>query len=126
MYVREESSWLKHADFLILDMICVQISLILSYCIRHGWNSLPFHDSNYLYLDLVLCMGCIIVSIITHAYSEILRRGYLKEFVAVGKEALLLFFFVLSLLFFFKNSNAYSRTTLMLFPAFSFLRFTRR
>lgn len=34
MYVREESSWLKHADFLILDMICVQISLILSYCIR--------------------------------------------------------------------------------------------
>lgn len=118
MYVREESSWLKHADFLILDMICVQISLILSYCIRHGWDSLPFANNDYLLLDIILCLGCIIVGAATHVYSDILRRGYAKEFFSLLKEILFVFLVVFGVLFLLKKTSAYSRTTLTLLPVF--------
>lgn len=36
MYKKKYSGWLKHADFLILDIIVLQLSFYVAYCIRHG------------------------------------------------------------------------------------------
>lgn len=36
MYKKKYSGWLKHADFLILDIIVLQLSFYIAYCIRHG------------------------------------------------------------------------------------------
>ena len=39
MYRRESSGWGKHYDFIILDLICLQLALLLSYVIRGlGYN----------------------------------------------------------------------------------------
>lgn len=38
MYKKKYSGWLKHADFLILDIIVLQLSFYIAYCIRHGIN----------------------------------------------------------------------------------------
>ncbi len=35
MYKKKYSGWLKHADFLILDIIVLQLSFYVAYCIRH-------------------------------------------------------------------------------------------
>ena len=36
MYKKTSKGWLKHVDFLILDVICLQLSFYIAYCIRHG------------------------------------------------------------------------------------------
>ena len=37
MYQTEKSSWWKHWDFIVLDIICLQIAYVISFMIRHGW-----------------------------------------------------------------------------------------
>ena len=39
MYERSAEGWAKHLDFILLDMICLEISLALGYMLRHGWLS---------------------------------------------------------------------------------------
>lgn len=36
MYQKENSSWVKHADFTICDMLCLQLAFVLAYWIRNG------------------------------------------------------------------------------------------
>ena len=31
MYKKENNSWLKHIDFVILDILCLQLAFILAY-----------------------------------------------------------------------------------------------
>ena len=37
MYKRESGGWLKHCDFLLLDMICLQIAFLLSFVVLGRW-----------------------------------------------------------------------------------------
>ena len=42
MYRKDSEGWLKHADFIALDLLCLQISFILAYVLSgYGWN--PYH-----------------------------------------------------------------------------------
>ena len=51
MYKRESGGWLKHYDFLLLDMICLQIAFLLSFVVLgRGFN--PY--SHILYRKMVL------------------------------------------------------------------------
>ena len=36
MYRKNANGWLKHIDFIILDMICLQIAFMLAYFIKNG------------------------------------------------------------------------------------------
>lgn len=38
MYQKNEGKFLKHLDFLILDLIIVETTYIVSYFIRHGFR----------------------------------------------------------------------------------------
>jgi len=37
MYRKNANSWLKHWDFILLDLIVLQIAYIFSCMIRNGW-----------------------------------------------------------------------------------------
>ena len=34
MYRKDSESWLKHVDFILLDMICLQVAFVLAYAAR--------------------------------------------------------------------------------------------
>ena len=39
MYRKDNDGWLKHADFIIWDMICLQVAFLLAYMISgNGFN----------------------------------------------------------------------------------------
>ena len=39
MYRKDSEGWLKHADFIILDMLCLQLAYVLAYAISgYGFN----------------------------------------------------------------------------------------
>lgn len=36
MYRKNANGWLKHIDFMILDMICLQLAFMMAYFIKNG------------------------------------------------------------------------------------------
>ena len=51
MYKRKSGGWLKHCDFLLLDMICLQIAFLLSFVVLGRWVN-PY--SHILYRKMAL------------------------------------------------------------------------
>ena len=45
MYRRKNKGWLKHMDFIILDLLCLQVCFALAYFSRHGFDAIKNHAS---------------------------------------------------------------------------------
>lgn len=41
MYEKKATGWLKHADFIIIDIMCLELSFLLAFYIRQGGGN-PF------------------------------------------------------------------------------------
>ena len=60
MYKKNSSGWLKHLDFIVLDLLCVQLAFYLSYVLRQGdWN--PYAVPLYRNMAIVVELADIIV-----------------------------------------------------------------
>ena len=84
MYKRESGNWLKHGDFIILDILCIQIALLVAYMFRNGFE-FPWKNDTYHQMAFILTIMDIVVVFFMQSYKGILRRGYFREF----KETLL-------------------------------------
>ena len=78
MYQKQTGSIIKHLDFLLLDLIVMEVSFILAYMLRHGPEN-PFANSQYRILGVVLFLVQFLVVVFRECYRNILRRGYLQE-----------------------------------------------
>lgn len=114
MYSKSDSTWLKHWDFIILDMIMFQIAFIFSYIMRMGLEN-PYKRKIYLTIGIIICLADICVIFFTEPYHGIMRRGYFIEFSNVVKHV----FFVGALevlsLFLSKNGGEFSRMSFLWF-----------
>ena len=54
MYRKRNKGWLKHLDFAVLDLMCMQICLALAYFGRHRELSRLYRDSVYQNVVLLL------------------------------------------------------------------------
>ena len=55
MYQKAKNSWIKHIDFVILDILCLQVSFFLAYLVRHR-NLNLYSNSVYGNLAIVLIL----------------------------------------------------------------------
>lgn len=110
MYRKQRSGWLKHIDFILLDILCLQISFVLAYMIRHGINS-PYSSALYRNMSIVLILVDVFVVAWNESYSGILKRGYYVELVATFKHATLVVGITLMYMFWAQQSAEYSRIT---------------
>ena len=78
MYRRDTKQWLKHLDFMVLDLIILQISLAFSYVLRHGWAN-PYAVPIYSNMAAFLLMWDLVVIFFTEPFRNILKRGYYKN-----------------------------------------------
>jgi exopolysaccharide biosynthesis polyprenyl glycosylphosphotransferase len=114
MYKKIETSWIKHLDFIVVDLACLQISFVLSYILRHGISS-PYSNPIYQRMGILLFLLHICIVFFTECYSGILRRGYLKEFKLVIKYNCILLASILAYMFLVKQSAEYSRWMFLTF-----------
>ena len=105
---RENSGWLKHWDFILLDILCMQLSFAIAYWIVHGFGN-PYVRKDYQYQAMVLVVSQILTILFTRQYSGILRRGMFRELLGVLKHILLTLSIALLFLFLTKNSAVASR-----------------
>lgn len=121
MYKRNVQGWLKHLDFILWDILILQISFVLGYMIRHGWGQWPYLRSDYRSLAIVLIIVDILVAAIFNTMHNVMKRGYLKELTASIKHAALILAIMSLYLFSTQAGDTYSRITIYLTSVFHLL-----
>ena len=117
MHIRAKYSWMKHLDFIIIDAILLNISLILAYVIRMR-NFKMFLFSEYRSIAIILTILHLCIVLFSSTYSDVLYRGYFTEFKKVALHTVKLVAFSFVLLFFMGNLGEKSRFILLAFPVF--------
>lgn len=108
MQYKGKYSWMKHLDFLCVDLLALFISFILSYWMKFGNVGFSTKDS-WRRLLLIISLLNIIVSLFTNPYSGIFRRSYYQE-IKISLRMAVINLTVTSVLFYlFKMGADFSR-----------------
>ena len=122
MYKKGSKGWLKHYDFILLDMICLQLAFLIAYVLRHT-NTNPYFVPLYRNIAIYIELLDVVILFFYETLSNVLKRGYLREFSTTVKHVVLIELFTVLYLFTLQEGNEYSRTTLYLTGVF-YLFFT--
>ena len=87
MYKRNAQGWSKHLDFLIVDLISLQIAYILSVYIRIG--IFAYENSLYRTMGISLILVDIVVFMLNNTMHDVIKRGFFTELAVTIKHCLL-------------------------------------
>jgi len=76
MYERNAQGWFKHIDFILWDVIVLQVAYVLGYMIRHGWGRWPYLIPTYRNLALIL----VVVDLLVAGLFNIVMGGRLGSY----------------------------------------------
>lgn len=119
MYKKSIFSWLKHWDFMLLDFLVMQLSLMLAYFIFKG--GFVYTSDVYRVVAVSLFVSQFLVVFFLQTFKNILKRGYYLEFVAAVKHIVGVILLDLALLFFLHYSGLFSRKIYVTMIVFYFI-----
>ena len=114
MYTSTKGRLAKHIDFILIDIVCMEVSFILAYFIRHGSLEL-FDNKSYRSALIVLVALNIITCYIFNSMQDVLKRSKQLEFYATIKQVLLTDILLIIYLFLSKTSDDISRNVIIVF-----------
>lgn len=120
MYRRQTSGWLKHLDFIVLDLFCLELAFVLAYWVRIGWSN-PYANQLYRSMAIMLLLMDVAAIFFGNVYSNILARGYWKEACSTLRQAALILALSSVYLVMIQGGDSYSRVILVLTASFYFL-----
>ena len=74
MYRKESEGWFKHTDFILIDMICLQIAFYLAYLIK-GLGINPYNDLVYRNMAIVLELADLVTMFIQFSAENLVRHS---------------------------------------------------
>lgn len=110
MYRKKGRGWTKHIDFMLLDVLCMQIAFIVSYIWRFGLGN-PYIDKDYRILAVAFLLIDFFVEIVFDAFKNVLKRGCLDEFLVTCKHVALVEILTTFFLFTTQMGEIYSRAS---------------
>lgn len=124
MNLKPREGWLKHADFIFLDIIILQLSYVIAHWLILGVQN-PYSIYSYRYLAFIMFFAQIATILFGYNYKGILKRGYFKEFISVLKYSISILILAVLFLFLIHQSAVVSRLqigwTLVVFLVLGFL-----
>lgn len=108
MYQTEKQSWVKHLDFILLDILSICLAFLAAYLTRFGFHGSEL-DEAYTGLVLILVIVDFSVLILNESMKNVLKRGFYREFAQTVKHVLLVAAVITFLLFTLKISAIFSR-----------------
>lgn len=108
MYRKEINGWLKHLDFIVLDMICLQIAFVLAYALRWGKFDL-YQEDLYRHIAIIVELADVFGFTFFETLRDVTKRGYYKEFLATFKQDVIISVLTVAFLFLIQEGNNYSR-----------------
>ena len=117
MYQKNVQGWMKHWDFLLLDVLCLHLAFLAAWITRNGpvW---PYRSDSYRDLAVVLTLVDLVALVMGQAMKNVLRRGYYREFAQTVKHVVLVELLTIFYLFAAKRSGDYSRMVLVCFAIY--------
>lgn len=79
MSLKEKYKWLKHLDFILIDLFCLIVSFFYAYYLKFNtFNALEEQEWSTLFI--MICFINLIIMFCVNPYSGILRRRYYLQF----------------------------------------------
>ena len=117
MYRRKPQGWLKHIDFLLLDMGSLVLAFVLACAIRHG-GDVELIQRHYSSIFYVYLLAVILLHIVNNTFSGVLRRGYYKEMSHTIRHVVMTELAFISYLYVTQQGETFSRLVIGLIPVF--------
>lgn len=102
----------KHLEFIIGDIAALELAHFLMLAVN-GISRESRSWEAYRQIGFLLPIIMFTAVFFTDGYRDILRRGYLREWIAVCRQIVLVFSLELVVLFLFKMTDTYSRLVLI-------------
>ena len=112
MHVQNQYSWIKHVDFIGLNLLALIVSFVVSLYVKSGTLSLLF-TATWEGLLVILCLINLMLTLVINPYSGILRRPYYVDAIKQFLLALYTFIVVAILFYLLKIGAVYSRMMLV-------------
>ena len=110
MYKRNAQGWSKHIDFMLLDIIIIQLSYMIVYYFRfHDW---VYSNHSYRNLGILLLLSDLLVIVLNNSLHDVIKRSYSRELIEFGKHSIYVFAIVLFYLVSSQQDVYYSRSVL--------------
>lgn len=117
MYQTKMQSWMKHLDFILLDILSVNLAFVAAYLTRFGFVGSD-RDKAYTGLILVLVLVDFFVLITNETMKNVLKRGFYIEFACTVKHVFLVEAIVALYMFAVKSGAIFSRIMLVTFAVY--------
>lgn len=106
-------SWLKHLDFIVLDVLALMLSFGLAYLARFG--DLGFlNNSGWRSVLTIALLLDLVVILFTNPFSGIFRRHGSEELLCTLRQAVYNFILCAILLYILKIGGTYSRAVILM------------
>lgn len=115
MYLSTKGRFSKHIDFILLDIICMEVSFVIAYFVRHG-NLVLFDNKSYRAAMIILIVLNFATCYIFNSMQDVLKRSKQLEFYATIKQVIFTTLFLVLYLFVTKTSDDVSRNVIIVFP----------
>lgn len=112
MYKRNAQGWTKHLDFILLDIVMVQLSYTIACLIR--LQSIPYTNQNYLSFAVILSMADFIGIMVFNLLHDVMKRKAMKELAETVKISLAMLLIITLYMFATQAGDIYSRITIFL------------
>ena len=112
MYRRNAQGWSKHIDFIIIELISLQIAFVLACLVRHG----EFAYASWSYRNLGFVLGLIdaVVMMFLNTMHDVLKRGMYVEFMETLKHCVIVLALATTYMFAQQYGEYYSRIVLFI------------
>ena len=126
MYRKDTDGWLKHWDFILLDMICLQLAFVLAYGFSgYGFN--PYQAMIYRNMSIYIEVADIAVLFLLGTLRNVLKRGYYREFLITAYQSIVMGAVSVLYLFLIQQGQMYSRLAMILtFVLYTLLAYITR
>ncbi len=116
MYKRNIQGWQKHIDFIICDVIALQVAFVLAYFISRG--SWAYVSLAYRELAVIFVMADILIAASFNTMHNVLYRDCYHECLQTLKQVLLVLSVMTLYIFSTQKADVYSRATVCLTSVF--------
>jgi len=113
MHFEEKNSWIKHLDFIVINLISVIIAFMTAYFIKFGDFGF-IHSYAWRSVLLIMCLINVVVTFMMNPFSDIFRRPYYEDAIKMGLFTLYSIILVSLLFYVMKVGAVYSRITIVL------------
>ena len=111
MYKRRANGWLKHWDFILIDLIVIQVAYVLSLLFA-GYISL-YKTSLYWNMAIILEAINLIVILVFSTFRDVLKKGHYLTFVSCLQQGILVGVTAILYLFAIQEGQNFSRLTIL-------------